>query len=293
MKKTLIFCLAVALLAVSCRQEPLEPAGPTGGKQFSFNAELPGDENAGFDFEGGQLKHYWEQGDKLLVTYTGENGEEVQEIFTYTSTEKNPSGEFTFEDSHITPETVFSVQFPATEPDWSVQTGNVADLPDYLVATDVTGSVASVRLERPVSFLRIVESAGAAEGHFTQATLNKVSGGCTFYSAPGKPGAITILPKDGFDLSKGVDFFVTVMFDGATTSPGLVDPISGSQTAPLFRVYFANSFQGLSLDGQCFDPVIPYLKLDWTPAKDYNAGTWYSITDRTIVSVTSGAISPR
>ena len=292
MKKYLILCFAVALATLSCQQEPIEPVGPTGGKKVSFNAELPGDENAGFDFEGGQLKHYWEQGDQLLVTYTGENGEEVQEIFTYTSTEKNPSGEFTFEDSHITPETVFSVQYPK-EPDWSIQTGTPADLPDYLVATDVKGSIGNARLERRVTFLRIIEAAGAAEGKYSEATLNKISGGCTFFAAPGKPGAITIRPKEGFDLSKGGDFFVTVMFDGATTSAGPSGIAAGGEADPVFRVYFANNFRGISLDGQCFDPVAPYLKLDWVPAKDYQSGLWYSITNRPLTAVTSSVISPR
>lgn len=83
-------------------------------------------------------------------------GTEVQEVFTYTATEKKPSGEFTCPDSQITAETVYSIQYPVSTPDWSVQTGVVGELPDYLIATDVKGTVSASSLKRIVNFLHII-----------------------------------------------------------------------------------------------------------------------------------------
>ena len=288
MKKYCLFCLVLAIAALSCKREEVDNGEQVkpGAEGVTITVELPSGENTGFDFEGGKLKDYWVQGDQLLVTYV-QDGKEVQEIFTYSSTESKPSGEFTCPDSKLTPETVYSVQHPV-KPDWSLQTGAVEDMPDYLVATDVKGPVNKATLERKVTFLRIVVAAGIAQGQgrYSQATLNKVWGGCTLCSAPGQAGAITIKPKEMIDVSKGFDFFVTAMFDGATTAPGQPDFFFDGETSlqpgALFRVYFSNGVNGISLDGQCFDPVGPYHKMDWIPAKDYQPDYWYSITNREV-----------
>ena len=297
MKKYFVFCLAFALAAVSCEQEPVQPEEPEiiEGEDVTLTVELPGDENTGFSFEGNSLKAYWEKGDELLVTYE-KDGQQVREIFTYTATEKKPSGEFTNPDSQITDETVYSVQHPVN-PDWSKQTGALEDLPDYLLATKVQGPLGKAQLKRQVNFFHVVVPAGAAEGVYALASLNKLWGYTTVYSAPGKVGPITITPPNGFNLAQGADFFVAVMFKGETTEAGRVDfTYSGKNTEftdPVFRIYFSNRFQGISLDGQCFDPAPPYAKLEWTPAKDYIPGYWYSLEDRPVTSVTTAFTSPR
>ena len=290
MKKRLIFksvltALVIPAMLVSC-QDQLQPEPEKQvevnelvvgkGHPVTITAGLPVETKIAHGLNGTAIHPTWEEGDQIKVSYTLD-GNNYVETFTLKDGNGTQSATFYNAESHLTDETVFSIDYvDRNNPNgWAKQDGTLDKLPECLSASGVTLS-SEVTLEPALIYFHVVATIPSGSS-FAYAYLNKLEGSQTMYTAPGTKGAVTVQPATSF--SGDVDFYIATKVDGTTGTT--------------FQIAFGNGVQGISVDGQAFDIAGASYKFNWSPSKNYTAGTVYKIANKTFNSVTAAQAMPR
>ena len=272
--------LAIPVLLGSCVRQ-LEESELTAtvqsaaGRRVTIGVGLPAQTKVTHELVGSSIHPIWEDGDQVQVVFSLD-GKEVSETFTLFSGAGSQQASFYKEDSQLSDNQPFSVHYPVTQSGWAMQDGTLEHLPESLSAS-MADTSEEAQLKPALTYLHVV--CDKLTGKFSSAYLNKLEGDFTMYSAPGVPGAVTVSPSGGFPDGK-VDFYVAVMLSGATTATKL-------------QVAFGNGVQGVTVDGQAFDPAGENCKFSWRPSKDYAPGNVYKVENKPLVSVTAAQAMPR
>ena len=292
--KATLLALAVPAILASCSREiekPEEnPQGPvevTKGHPVTITAGLPAETRISHTYDG-KINPYWEAEDQVKVSFTL-NGETVVETFVLKSGAGTQSASFSNENSQLEADMRFTVDYvDKNHPDgWAVQDGTLDHLPECLSggATDISRPV---NLEPSLTYFHVMTTIPSGKS-YAHAYLNKLEGGFTMNTKPGTKGAVTVTPEGGF--SGSVDFYIAVKLEGQTS--GSSSDAFGTTVPPKFQVAFGGETQGVSIDGQAFSLAGESYKFNWSPAKDYIAGTVYKIENKPFVTTTAAQAMPR
>ena len=292
--KATLLALAVPAILASCSREiekpeenPQEPVEVTKGHPVTITAGLPAETRISHTYDG-KINPYWETGDQVKVSFTL-NGETVVETFVLTSGEGTQSASFSNDNSQLEANMPFTVDYvDKNHPDgWAVQDGTLDRLPECLSggASDISQQL---DLEPALTYFHVMTTIPSGKS-YAHAYLNKLEGGFTMNTKPGTKGAVTVTREGGF--SGSVDFYIAVKLEGQTS--GSSSDAFGTTVPPKFQVAFGGETQGVSIDGQAFSLAGESYRFDWSPAKDYIAGTVYKIENKPFVTTTAAQAMPR
>ena len=296
MKKRLIFksvllALAIPALLVSC-QDQLQPEpekqvdenkevvsneAVSKGRPVTISAGLPVETKIAHGLNGTAIHPTWETGDEVKVSFTLD-GRDYVETFTLKDGAGTQCATFYCADSQLQNDTKFTIDYVDNKyPDgWAEQDGTVENLPECLSVSGVTLSTETITLEPALIYFHVVAAIPSGSS-YAYAYLNKLEGSYTMYTAPGTAGAVTVKPENSF--SGTVDFYIATKVDGTTNTT--------------FQIVFGNGVKGISLDGQAFDIAGASYKFNWSPSKNYTAGTVYKIADKTFTTASAAQTMPR
>ena len=166
------------------------------------------------------------------------------------------------------------------------QDGTVANLPEYLVAENLTSLNSPVALSSKLTYFHFVLSAPASgSSSYAYAIFTKPSGKASWYKSNSAQGYIVIHPTSNFVVSTSMeplDFYLAILFNG-NTSEGATDMFGNGSPSEMSITLQSSKPNGINFGGAS-NPALsmPNHHYRWNPTKDYQPGTVYKVSGQLI-----------